>query len=182
MPAVPFPTNNALIDGIANWAGNNVVKLVRLYSVKGGWEGWAQAELCMEIPLWPGLGGQCSREDTEVFTNHDRADLLHENPWTGKKIIELKCQSSGQDVANIQGFATAYAIDAGKIQTGNRRAAHNTATDTWYVIGIAPSDSGDGGAVEAAKARFSQPNWAYRNSTHWTRRDQNSPWIFWTIY
>ncbi|KAI3317247.1 hypothetical protein HD806DRAFT_527232 [Xylariaceae sp. AK1471] len=119
MPAIAYPTNNPLIDGIAIWAGNNAFKLLQLYSVKGGWEGWAEAELCLLMPQW--IGGSCSREDREVYTNNDLADLLHENTMNNtKNIIELKCQSLYQDDTNMAGFRNVYSVDAGKIQAGNR--------------------------------------------------------------
>jgi hypothetical protein len=117
-----------------------------------------------------------------VFTNNDVADLLHERLDNTRNIIELKCQSLYQDDADITAFGTAYGIDAAKIQIGNRQAAYNTPGDTWYVIGIAPGGTQEGGAVEAAIEKFSDPTWAYSTLTHWTQRDQNSPVVFWTTY
>jgi hypothetical protein len=133
--------------------------------------------------LIPGfLGGSCSREDEVVYTNGDRADIFHENPLNNtKNVIELKCQSAFQDLANIASFATAYTIDAGKIALANRRQAYQQNTN-WLVIGIAPGGTQHGGAIERAIDTFNVQTWAYYNSTHWTQRDQNSPVIFWTTY
>ena len=113
-----MPEPITLIDAIANWAGNNATIFAQIYSQKGGWEGWAQVELARAIPGW--LGGSCLREYVQVYTNHDRADIFHENPLTNRRnVIELKCQSAFQDETNIAGFATAYSIDAGKIGLTN---------------------------------------------------------------
>ncbi|KAK3369918.1 hypothetical protein B0H63DRAFT_514157 [Podospora didyma] len=132
MPAVNYPTNIRLIDEIVKWAGNNAPILAEIYSQKGGWEGWAQVELARAIPGW--LGGSCSREYREVYTNHDRADIFHENPLTNRRnVIELKCQSAFQDDTNIAGFGTQYSIAAGRIQPANRQG-FNQNTDTCPVV------------------------------------------------
>ena len=158
--------------------------MLEIYSQKGGWEGWAQVELARAIKSWH--GGSCTREYAPVYgaINNERADILHENLLNNnnaiRNVIELKCQSAGQDEVNITGFANAYTGDAIKIGIANRAGAY--AQHTWYVIGIAPGGTQPGGAVANAINEFGNVNYAYRNSTRWTQRDQYSPVIFWTTY
>ena len=148
--------------------------LRQLHSQKGGWEGWAQVELAVRIPTW--LGGQCLREESQVYNNGTRADIVHYSLQNTSNVIELRCQSMLQDEINIGSLANRINDDITKIALGNRNLAQNLPNTRWYVIGIRVDSNITGGAVAHAK------QFNFGRATNWTQANQFSPTIFWCTY
>lgn len=98
-------------DIVLRWARTNLVKIVKAYAQKGGWEGWAQVEIA--TVLRDQLVGACATFNPPVAVTVSREVAVYLNPDSGKSpmladvvvefnqqgvtdciIIELKCESA----------------------------------------------------------------------------------------
>lgn len=132
----------------------------------------------MRIPTWNIGGGQCTREDDEVYNNGAgiplrRADIVHSALFGYPNVVELKCQSWLQDHNDITSLANNINTDIAKIAHANRNAAQYQNAN-WYVVGIAVDIHG--GAVAHAK------QFNFGQATRWTQANAQSPIIFWCTY
>ena len=158
------------IKAILGWATSK--PLLQIYSQKGGWEGWAQVELTVAFQGW--LGGSNDRE-VEVYADGERADIL--NTANNKKtIFELKCQSTYQDMIQLDRFANAFISDLIKVDYTPRDGAYQNAVRVVLGIGVT------GTAVETAIETFSNPAFAYHVRTFWTQAPNNGPIVFYALF
>ncbi|EXF83061.1 hypothetical protein CFIO01_06233 [Colletotrichum fioriniae PJ7] len=84
------------------------------YSERGGWEGWAQVEIAHIIKAnYTSLS--VTREDGVYHGNTKRSDLVLDNGFGTRNIIELKCQRGSAD-ANPAWIVQQVLDDAHKLQ------------------------------------------------------------------
>lgn len=82
------------IKFLEKWVAENQKKIASLWTQKGGWESWAQAEICSSI-LEVDSRYDILREQHVYTSGGKSADFLLNNSSEvkDKVIIELKCQS-----------------------------------------------------------------------------------------
>ena len=123
---------------VADWIQQyGVGKSIAKSKQKGGWEGWAQAEL--ETVLRDNLPCVVAqREVTDVFQNNANASVDFVCPSVSNTqppffLIELKCQSTFQDSVSLNHFAQRLQADVTKIQPAVKESF--AGAEKW-VIGI----------------------------------------------
>ncbi|KAF5575907.1 hypothetical protein FPCIR_12911 [Fusarium pseudocircinatum] len=175
MPAERYADAQPFIQRIADWAAAK--PLSRIYSQKGGWEGYAQVELAMYLP--DNLGGSSTREE-QVYADGERADINYTPTDAPEFFIELKCQSLLQDSGNLDSFADRILSDMIKCDRGHTARAPGYETMPALAIGIGVDIAGVNRAIQI----FSNPNFQYASRTYWTQAydNQNNPMIFYAVF
>lgn len=110
---------------IRSWAADNMGKIIKAYSQKGGWEGWAQVEIATalhdslqeqfddatdqvraavtkvkrEVPVYPPTK---SPKDREVQTKADIVVSTGPSKRREHVIIEMKCEGAKNDKGFVQ--------------------------------------------------------------------------------
>jgi hypothetical protein len=143
---------------IKEWAFNNLTRIVRAFTQKGGWEGWAQVEIATaiydhirampyanakdallvgtstvlrEVPVYP------STKTVKGYTSQKAADLLIEfGPPSSREfiIIELKCEG----FYNKDAFVAAVAEDVSKL---NGDIQHHFKPARTWALGFSTSQA-----------------------------------------
>ncbi|KAF5721152.1 hypothetical protein FGLOB1_360 [Fusarium globosum] len=175
MPPKPYANAEPLIQKIADWAAAK--PLQRIYTQKGGWEGYAQVELAMY--LQDQLGGDPTRE-VQVYKDGELADILYTPLNEPGYFIELKCQSLLQDSDNLDSFANRILSDMIKCDPALTARAAGYENMPALAIGIGVDAAGVDRAIEL----FSNPVFAYASKTYWTRAHDNNanPTVFFAVF
>jgi hypothetical protein len=106
-------TSEEFLKHVGAWIKDNKERMHRIWPLKGGWEAWAQAEICAHIfsdqPLSDVLREQ------PIYSGNMQVDFLV-NSGTKKVAqdvlaVELKCESLG----NHQNFLEGFRADQGKL-------------------------------------------------------------------
>jgi len=94
-------TCDQFIEYVARWIEVDEANISRVWPTKGGWEGWAQVEICSRIVATDSRY-QIEREQHPYGASRKASDFfLNVNcPVSQQVIIELKCQSF-QNYANF---------------------------------------------------------------------------------
>lgn len=107
-----MPLSDKTIYGwVQGWVDSNKKKIVKLYLQKGGWEGWAQAELALHLETLP--GDPTIEREVHVFENGRQAVDIKITCIDGTTfVVELKCESlfASAGSATIGGGNSTYAL------------------------------------------------------------------------
>ncbi len=100
------------IDAVIAWGEANVAKIATKWPQKGGWEGWAQAEICSDI-LQINNTHDILREQAVFESARKAADFLLNSQIQGVQdvVVELKCQS----IENYKNFLPGIEADVKKL-------------------------------------------------------------------
>ena len=100
------------LDYVEMWVVENETKIAKMWPQKGGWEGWAQAEIKSFI-LGKNSTFDILREQHVYTSGGKTADfLLNDSSPVGKKVVvELKCQS----FENYKNFKAGLENDISKL-------------------------------------------------------------------
>ncbi len=103
---------NEFIAAVIAWAEANIPKIATMWPQKGGWEGWAQAEIYNYI-LGINNTTDILREQAVYTSQRKAADFLlnAHNPGVQNVIVELKCQS----FENYKNFVPGIEADVKKL-------------------------------------------------------------------
>ncbi len=124
------------MDYVKAWIVEKQADIANMWPQKGGWEGWAQADLYAWI-LEKNNTYDILREQS-VYTNGRKADFLLNNSSTGAKrvVCDLKCQS----LENYKNFRKGLEDDIKKL-IGDLKGEYNGSA--LLVIGIYFTNHGD---------------------------------------
>jgi hypothetical protein len=108
-----MPTEDDVLKIVINWATLKSLLIGEAYAQSGGWEGWAQVELAIAFKrAFPDTTIQ--REVHSFDVSSYKADFMLTYPGYRPLIIEIKCESSGQDIPGPSAFWRDYATDLQK--------------------------------------------------------------------
>lgn len=140
MPAIALrmPTAEEVPAVVEHWAKANYVKIDEIYRQGGAWQQWAQVELARTFKrLFPRLA--VLREENVYSGNVQSADITLALSGNVTQVIELRCQSQGQDKMGPTMFYKTLVADMKKITENHLHSKHLPAR--LWVIGFTCVDS-----------------------------------------
>ncbi|KAK3985313.1 hypothetical protein QBC44DRAFT_335285 [Cladorrhinum sp. PSN332] len=132
-----------LIELVNDWVRSDINRIAQAYLQQGGWEGWAQVELALYLrahaherfkTLYEVM--QVHREAYVYADSNNRADIVLSLPGGEQFIIELKCESWG----NQKKFGTNMLEDYIKVSDAQLKYVYKSAVR--YAVGISVSSDG----------------------------------------